>query len=161
MRSVAVAVAALSILATAVEDTPGYAGVENLCEFDVYTWYVGGNSSEMKVNPAKAGYVGERYMVDPESGGRVIKMTTEKDGLFNASPQVNVAYTLDGSQVWYDVSEIFGSPFEGHELSLINDDENCGSKEWKDGVISGENNVDVCSSTSSFTLRLCTENLNE
>lgn len=157
MRSIALAIAALSTLATAANADVGYAGVENLCDFDVYTWYVGGNVSDVKINPAHAGYQGEKYTLDPESGGRVIKMTTEEDGLYNGSPQLNLAYTLDGAQVWYDMSEVFGSPFEGHELFLHAIDDDCEDVEWKDGVQPGGSNVNVCTSEKSFTLVLCKE----
>lgn len=159
MRSAAaIALGAFSTLATAAD--VGYAGVENLCDFDVYTWYVGGNVSDMHVNPAKAGFIGEDYRWDPESGGRVFKMSLEEDGLYTGAPQLNMAYTLDGPRVWYDMSEVFGSPFEGHELWVRVFDDGCEDITWEDGVSPGGSSVRTCSSDVSFTLILCNENNN-
>lgn len=155
MRSFVPALAALSTLATAVAAAPGTAGVKNLCDFDVYLWYVGGSVSDMETIPKKGGTKGETYKVDPTSGGRTLKMTLDEDGLYTGAPQLNLAYTLDEPRVWYDMSEVFGSPFEGHELSVQPSDDDCQDITWEDGVSPGGSNVRTCSSEADFTLVLC------
>lgn len=148
--AVVAAVAALTPLASAV----GNAKVVNKCGFPVYLWSVGGS-----VGPAKTIKAGGTYSEvlhhDPASGGIAIKLTTVPNGLYNGSPQTNFAYTLDGQQVWYDLSDVFGDPFSGHAIG-VKPSLNCPKICWPKGVAtSGASQTKVCSANSDVTLTLC------
>jgi hypothetical protein len=58
---------------------------------------------------------------DDRSGGIAIKITKTADGLYSGAPQQVFAYNLEGSQVWYDLSSVFGEPFIGHRVEVASD----------------------------------------
>lgn len=122
--STAAVLAALSSIA-ATAGAVGYAAISNYYGFDGRVWYVGGNVSEPEKNPAGAGYVSEPLQHDPVSGGRALKVFAEEDGLHNGAPHLNMVFNFEDPLVWYDVSEVFGSPFEGHQLKIEALDEGC------------------------------------
>src|SRR5207248_3219131 len=94
----------------------GLARVVNSCNFPVTLWSVGGSITGPFTVSANGGLYSEPFVHDPQSGGKTIKITLEPDGLFNGSPQTDFAYNLDGAQVWYDLSDVFGDPFVGYKL---------------------------------------------
>ncbi|MBE3047706.1 hypothetical protein IMZ48_35390 [Candidatus Bathyarchaeota archaeon] len=148
---------ALSTMAAA-QDIPGmsaYASVSNYCDFPTFTWYVGTNVSTVARNPAQVGYVGEVIISDPETGGRAIKIFTEEDGLYSGAAHLNLAYNFEDPLVWYDMSEVFGSPFEGHKLRVTAHDEGCEDYDWEDGVQPAGSNLQVCEAKKGFSLTLC------
>lgn len=152
MHSLTFAIAALSTTAAAA--SVGKAGVTNNCDFPVYLWSVGSSVSDVnEIAPGKT--YAEGYERDPVTGGRVLKITTEEDGLYNGSPQTNFAYTLDPEKVWYDLSDVFGSTFGGYKLTVEASDEKCDSIVWDDGTQPGGSQVKDCSNESSTTLTLC------
>jgi hypothetical protein len=55
---------------------------------------------------------------DEKTGGIAIKITKGVDGLLNGEAQQVFAYNLDGAQVWYDLSSVFGDPFVGKRLGM-------------------------------------------
>ena len=71
---------------------------------------------------SKLTVIGGLYMEplhrDEKTGGIAIKITKTEDGLYNGAPQQVFAYTLDGAQVWYDLSAIFGEPFHGQRVEV-------------------------------------------
>ncbi|GLI81641.1 hypothetical protein PoHVEF18_010027 [Penicillium ochrochloron] len=143
-------VAALTPLASAV----GNAKVVNKCGFPVYVWSVGGSVSQQNT-VASGGTYSEVLHHDPASGGIAIKLTTVENGLYNGSPQTNFAYTLDGQQVWYDLSDVFGDPFSNHAIG-VKASASCPSICWPSGVAtSGGSQVKVCDANSDVTLTLC------
>ncbi|KAL4882231.1 hypothetical protein BJY04DRAFT_187440 [Aspergillus karnatakaensis] len=145
-------VAALTPLATAV----GNARVHNNCPATVYLWSVGGSVSQ--VHTIKSGETfSEQFHRDPTSGGISLKITRQADGLYNGSPQLNFAYTLDPSQVWYDLSTVFGTAFQGQVLSVTSDNENCPTICWPDGTQPAGSQVKTCEASSDKTLTLCAE----
>ncbi|SPO06034.1 probable BYS1 domain protein [Cephalotrichum gorgonifer] len=146
------AVVALSA-ATAVTAV-GKATVKNSCGFPVYLWSVGSQVSDKgAIQPGKS--YSEVYERDPVTGGRSLKITTVKDGLYNGAPQTNFAYTLDPSQVWYDLSDVFGDAFAGHKLAVVPNNANCQSIVWPNGVPPAGSQVKVCTSSADVTLTLC------
>lgn len=148
--AVIASVAVLAPLASAV----GNAVVVNKCNFPVYLWSVGGSVSQ-EYTVASGGTYSEVLHHDPASGGIAIKLTTVEGGLYNGSPQTNFAYTLDGAQVWYDLSDVFGDPFSGHAIG-VKSSSSCPSICWPQGVAtSGASQVKVCDSNSDVTLTLC------
>jgi hypothetical protein len=58
---------------------------------------------------------------DDRSGGVAIKITKTVDGLYSGAPQQVFAYNLEGSEVWYDLSTVFGEPFLGHRVEVESD----------------------------------------
>ncbi|KAL4864516.1 hypothetical protein BDV12DRAFT_176063 [Aspergillus spectabilis] len=145
-------IAALAPLASAI----GNAKVHNNCLATVYLWSVGGSVSQ--VHTIKPGETfSEQFHRDPTSGGISLKITRQPDGLYNGSPQLNFAYTLDPTQVWYDLSTVFGTAFRGRVLSVSSDNEDCPTICWPDGVQPAGSQVKTCEPTSDKTLTLCAE----
>ncbi|KAJ5220607.1 uncharacterized protein N7469_009494 [Penicillium citrinum] len=138
MHFTSAAVAVLAVLAP-VASAVGNAKVVNKCNFPVYLWSVGGSF----------------YTMTLLRGGIAIKITTVQNGLYNGSPQTNFAYTLDGQNVWYDLSDVFGDPFSGHAIG-VKPSLNCPKICWPKGVAtSGASQVKVCNANSDVTLTLC------
>lgn len=143
-------VAALVPMASAV----GNAIVKNNCAAPVYLWSVGSSvGARQKIAPGKQ--YSEVLRHDPVSGGIALKITRGENGLYDGSPQTNFAYTLDGSQVWYDLSDVFGDPFSGKGLKVDPSLQSCSDICWAGGVSPGGSQVHDCTSTSSITLTLC------
>ncbi|MBE3045758.1 hypothetical protein IMZ48_25070, partial [Candidatus Bathyarchaeota archaeon] len=118
--------AAICALATLATAETGRAIVNNNCDFPVYVWSVGSEVSYGGEIATGKSFT-EDLVRDPVTGGLAIKVTTVEDGLYNGAPQTNFAYTLDPEQVWYDLSDVFGSPFDGHAVVLEPTDEDCDS----------------------------------
>jgi hypothetical protein len=100
--------ALLALLPTAAQAV-GRAIVTNQCDGDVYLWSVGSNIGP-KVKIPKASSYSEVFHVDPRTGGIALKMTAVDNGLFmpNVS-QTIFSYNLDGTKIWYDLSDVFVS----------------------------------------------------
>lgn len=150
LNTAALSVAALTGLSQAV----GNATVVNECSFPVYVWIVGSTISQ--VNTLDYGQdISGPFYVDPKSGGIAIKITTDPNGLFDGAAQTIFAYTLDGSNVWYDASDVFGDAFSGHPVSLIPSDTSCPSLIWPNGVPPAGSEVKVCESNTNLVFTLC------
>lgn len=78
---------------------------------------------------------------DDKTGGIAIKITKVADGLYNGAPQQVFAYNLDGAQVWYDLSTIFGEPFLGQRVEVTSN--SGGSILWPNGTNPGGSQVRV------------------
>ncbi|PKY08661.1 putative BYS1 domain protein [Aspergillus campestris IBT 28561] len=139
---------------TAQATALGRAVVHNNCAEPVYLWSVGG-----AVGPRQTLHPNEIYSEsvrhDAASGGVSLKITRGPDGLWDGSAQTNFAYSLTGDRVWYDLSNVFGAPFEGDALSVNSDDPSCGNICWADGVNPGGNHVRDCSAEATEVLTLC------
>lgn len=143
-------VAALAPLASAV----GNAKVINRCTEPVYLWSVGGSVGPRQTIKPGATY-SEALHFDPSSGGIALKITTTKNGLYDGSPQTNFAYTLDGSTVWYDLSDVFGDAFSGHPLKVVPSLTTCPKICWANGIPPSGSQVKNCQANSDITLTLC------
>lgn len=148
--AVIASVALLAPLASAV----GNAIVKNNCPYPVYLWSVGS-----AVGPRQTIAAGKKYTEvlrhDPVSGGIAIKITKTANGLYDGSAQTNFAYTLDGSQIWYDLSDVFGDPFSGKGMAVDPSVASCPDICWPNGVSPSGSQTHDCTSTSSITLTLC------
>ena len=71
-------------------------------------------------------------------------MTKSPDGLYNGEPEQVFAYSLDGAQVWYDLSTVFGEPFGGQRLEVRS--KSGASIVWPKGSNPGGSQVKVTSS---------------
>lgn len=143
-------VAALAPLASAV----GNAKVVNRCDAPVYLWSVGGSIGPRQTIQPGAVY-SEPIHYDPASGGIALKITTTKNGLYDASPQTNFAYTLDGNTVWYDLSDVYGDAFAGDILKVRPSLTTCPKLCWPSGIPPSGSQVSDCQATSDITLTLC------
>lgn len=86
----------------------------------------------------------EPFRRDSQTGGIAIKLTRTQDGLFNGEPEQVFAYSLDGTQVWYDLSSVFGDPFAGHRVEVTS--ETGGTISWPTGTHPGGSQVKVAGS---------------
>lgn len=149
---------AITLLATTAPlvSALGAAKVLNSCPFPVYLAAVGSETSAVQTLPATGGTFAESpFTLDPKTGGRTLKITREVDGLFTGKPQLNFAYTLDGANVWYDLSNVFGDAFAGYKLVEKSADAGCGVIEWASGTSPGGSQVKTCGSGNDVTLELC------
>ncbi|KAL1963021.1 hypothetical protein VTN77DRAFT_8769 [Rasamsonia byssochlamydoides] len=144
------AAASLARLASAV----GNATVINNCANDIYLWSVDSTIGPEQTVAAGQSYT-EQIHTDPISGGVAIKLTLTADGMYNGSPQTDFAYTLQDTQVWYDLSDVYGDPFAGKSVALVPSDTSCQSIVWSDGVPPAGNPTTVCESGTDLVLTVC------
>lgn len=148
----ALTLAALTPLASAVGD----AKIHNKCPDPVYVWSVG--SSVSGVHKVECGETyHEQFYRDPTSGGISLKILRTPGGLYDGSPQLNFAYTLDPGRVWYDLSSVFGSAFKGETLSVTSSNKECPGICWPHGTQPGGSQVKTCEPTADETLTLCAD----
>ncbi|KAE8149611.1 blastomyces yeast-phase-specific protein [Aspergillus avenaceus] len=132
----------------------GNAVVKNSCDHPVYLWSVGGSVGEKQTIESGKSF-SEPFRHDASSGGVSLKITTVDNGLYNGSPQLTYAYTLDNAGVWYDLSDVFGDPFSGSAVVIKPTDTSCPSICWPNGVSPGGSQVKVCQAESDEVLELC------
>ncbi|KAI9933040.1 hypothetical protein ASPWEDRAFT_42794 [Aspergillus wentii DTO 134E9] len=141
---------ALAPLAAAV----GNAVVANNCKDPIYLWSVGGSVGPKQTIQPGANFT-EAFHHDDASGGISLKVTTTENGLYDGSPQLTYAYTLDGNNVWYDISDVFGDPFSGSAVVIKPVDEGCGTLCWPNGVSPGGSQVRNCGEKEDIVLTVC------
>lgn len=78
---------------------------------------------------------------DEQTGGITIKITKTTGGLYSGEPQQVFAYNLDGAQVWYNLSTVFGELFLGHHIEFTSTSDL--SIVWPNGSRSGGSQVKV------------------
>lgn len=137
----------------------GNALVLNNSTSTIYAWSVGsavglrqtiipGISSNHSPSPdvltRQGGLYLEPFHRDETTGGMAIKLTKGPDGLYNGEPQQVFSYNLDGEQVWYDLSSIFGAPFAGQRVEVTSN--TGGPIVWPTGVNPGGSQVKVARS---------------
>lgn len=140
-------------LATSVSAV-GQAQVVNNCNMDVSLWSVGGSIAGPWRLAANGGTYSEELVTDPTSGGKALKITIPTDGLYTGAPQTDFAYNLEGAQVWYDLSDVFGDPFAGDKL-VVSSGASCPSIVWPAGTNPGGDQTQVCGSDNNVVLTLC------
>lgn len=146
---------ALAAATTPLVSAAGYARVVNQCDKDVTLWSVGSEIDGPHTIDAKGGVYGEKFHKDPVTGGIALKITQEPDGLYTGAPQLIYSYSLEGNQVWYDLSAVFGNVFDGKELVEKSDNEDCPAIVWEDGTPPGGSQVKDCEANDHVTLTLC------
>ncbi|PNY22835.1 Uncharacterized protein TCAP_07054 [Tolypocladium capitatum] len=142
--------AALANLASAV----GNARVANNCPFAVTAWSVGSAVSAPQTLGTGGSY-SEPFQLDPTTGGRAIKITINPSGLYTGDPETIFAYSLQGSTVWYDLSDVFGDAFSGHTLVEASDNGKCPFIIWSNGIPPAGSQVKNCGAEANVTLTLC------
>ncbi|KAL5001812.1 hypothetical protein BDV10DRAFT_138764 [Aspergillus recurvatus] len=129
----------------------GHAVVANLCDQPIYLWSVGQDvSPQYMINPGHE-YV-EMFRRDTQTGGIAIKITTVKDGLYLSAPQTVFAYNLVEDLVWYDLSDVFGDPFQGQIVSV---DPSEPDIYWEDGVPPSGSQVRMLEASTDLVLSVC------
>lgn len=145
------------LAATGSAGAVGSARVVNNCDFAISLWSVGTNIDGPHRLSANGGSYSEPFVRDPNTGGKSLKVTIPDDGLWTGAPQSNFAYNLQESQVWYDLSDVFGDPFKGHKVTVVSDNADCESIVWEDGVPPGASQVKVCTSDKDVTFTTCAD----
>ncbi|ROT37108.1 hypothetical protein SODALDRAFT_188305 [Sodiomyces alkalinus F11] len=147
-------IAALAI-ATPLVTATGNATVINECDFEVTLWSVGSQINGPHQLEAEGGSYSEKFVVDALTGGKALKVTRNRDGLYTGEPQTIYAYSLDGDNVWYDLSNVFGDAFAGNKLVVQSANEDCGAIVWEDGTAPAGSQVKVCTASEDVTFTLC------
>jgi hypothetical protein len=155
MRNSIILVASAALSAAGTAAAVGRALVVNNCPFDVSVWSVGGQIQGPYRLGQGGGYYAESFFWDPQTGGKALKVTIPTDGLWTGAPQTSLAYSLDDSQVWYDLSDVFGDPFAGRRLVVSSAEGSCPSIIWDNGTPPAGSQVKACTSERDVTLTLC------
>ncbi|KAK1779862.1 putative clock-controlled protein 13 [Copromyces sp. CBS 386.78] len=143
-------------LATMIPNTVGSAIVNNKCAFPVTLWSVGSTVCSPVTLQAGTGTYAEQFVKDPVTGGKALKITTTADGLYTGAPELIFAYSLDGVNIWYDLSSVFGHAFKGHKVRLEGKGTgSCGAIEWAQGTQPAGSQTKVCGSKGNVVLELC------
>lgn len=129
--------------------------VANTCSYDVFLWSVGSNVGP-KTLLHQYDLYSEQYHYDNKTGGISIKITTKDNGLYDASPQLNLAYALDVANrtIYYDISDVFGDPFSGETVVLVGK-EGCPAIIWPDGIPPAGTQTQACSDDTDLYLTFC------
>lgn len=134
----------------------GRATVTNQCDEPIYLWSVGGSIGAQKIITKDTSY-SETFHKDPKSGGVALKITSVEDGIFKPNvSQTIFAYNLDGSQIWYDISTIFGEGFAGRTMKVKPTDSNCQSIDWYAGKPPVGSQIKDCQANTDLELTFCT-----
>ncbi|KAF2742379.1 putative BYS1 domain protein [Sporormia fimetaria CBS 119925] len=147
MRSSTLTLLALGSSVAAV----GNAVVKNNCPTTFYLWSVGGSVGPQQTIAPGQNYT-EALRRDPTTGGIALKMTKTPDGLYTGAPTQIFSYSLDGSLVWYDMSAVFGAPFNGQRLTVSGGG---GTIDWPQGTNPGGSQVKLSSSDSNVVFTAC------
>jgi hypothetical protein len=154
MLSTAIAATILSLVTSA--QALGRAIVTNQCDEPIYLWSVGGTVGEQTTLTKDTSYR-EVFHTDPVSGGIALKVTSVEGGLFKPNTtQINFAYSLDGNQIWYDMSSVFGDGFAGRTLKITPSDSSCESIPWAYGKQPAGSQTKVCQAETNLELTFCT-----
>lgn len=133
--------------------TTGAAIIQNSCAYPLYLWSVGSTISPQRTLPAYHAHR-EPYRHDAQSGGVALKITTQPNGLFTGKPQTIFAYNLNAnvSRVWYDLSDVFGDPFEGSQVQVEPAEPEI---RWLDGVPPKGSQVRVVDAKEDLRVTFC------
>lgn len=123
----------------------GNAIVKNNSTQPFYLWSVGGSVGERQT-VVPGGNYSEVLRHDATTGGIALKITKTEDGLYTGAATQIFSYSLDGSQVWYDLSTVFGEPFQGQRLTVSSN--GGGTINWPTGSNPGGSQVKVSSSNN-------------
>ncbi|QKX58694.1 uncharacterized protein TRUGW13939_05821 [Talaromyces rugulosus] len=132
--------------------------LNNCTDTTAYVWSVG--SSIGKTQTLATGETfNEEFHYDSTTGGITLKITTERGGIYQNSPETDYAYTLDTntSTVWYAISDVNGDPFANNTVALVPDQDSCVSYVWEDGVPPSGIHTASCSADGDIKLILCQE----
>ncbi|PHH55252.1 Antigenic thaumatin-like protein [Ceratocystis fimbriata CBS 114723] len=138
--------------------------VVNKCTYPLYLWSVSSTlSPRYRIAPHHGSYC-EFIHTDQLSlkTGIALKITPNHSTIFDESSQMIFGYTLDTEMdptvLYYGLSNVFGTPFEGMKITLESDDPECSRMEWPDGVNPGHGNyMRACSPDYSVVMVICAD----
>jgi len=113
--------AAVLLAALASTASAGKAIIQNSCSFPVYLSSVSNVAGPTQELAANGGTYSEDWRSNPNGGGISIKIAS--DSSFSQVTQFE--YTLESPDLWYDLSNINGYPFEQWGVSIIPSDSSC------------------------------------
>ncbi|KAJ5380963.1 Antigenic thaumatin-like protein [Penicillium cataractarum] len=129
----------------------GRAIIDNHCKIPIYIWSVGTVTRDpATVLPGNR--YGETFREDHETGGIAIKISTDENGLYNSAPLTVFAYNINGQNVWYDLSDVFGDPFKGYPVALSPAEPPI---QWAGGIPPAGSQVRVQDLSEDLVLTLC------
>jgi hypothetical protein len=107
----------VAVLSISPVNCQGTAFIQNWCNFEVYVWSVA-NVPNYTINYLAPiiGDFSETYRTNPDGGGISLKIATIPDDLYIT--QFEYTYHTDNPNVYYDISNIEGYPFEIWGLAL-------------------------------------------
>ncbi|KAF2704693.1 hypothetical protein K504DRAFT_389324 [Pleomassaria siparia CBS 279.74] len=120
----------------------GNAIVINKSPSTFYVWSVGDSVGSRQTVVAGGNY-SEPLHRAPNAGGIAVKITKTGE-LSNGVPTQIFSYSLDGANVWYDLSTTFGEPFKGQRITVTSPIG--GTIDWPAGSNPGGSQVKVASS---------------
>lgn len=107
----------------------GHATVVNKCPYDVYLWSVAWDMD----GPYKIG-CGEAYIEKYIKGGVALEIVKDKKDWYDDCNKLILYYKLSGGNVYYDMYDKHGHPFEGTKIELKPEYYECPKIEWDDGT---------------------------
>lgn len=110
-------------------DSCGYAKVVNKCPHDVFLWSVAWETD----GPFRIG-CGEEYCEKFERGGVALEIVQDRHSYDEDCDKLVFYYKLSDGDVYYDLYEKYGHPFEGHKVALIPEERHCPKEIWDDGM---------------------------
>jgi len=104
----------------------GNAKIINLCNFPIFVWSTA-NETNTTTNflPANNGFYTENYRFNPNGGGISLKIATVP--VDTVITQFEYTYTANNPNVYYDISNINGYPFQQWGFKLIPSISSCPS----------------------------------
>lgn len=134
------------------DDGCGYAKVVNKCPYDVFLWSVAWETD----GPFRIG-CGEEYCEKFERGGVALEIVTDRDSWHDDCEKLVFYYKLAGrGEIYYDLYEKYGHPFEGCKVALVPEERDCPKEIWDDGCGDDDGyDKKCCEDDSDLTLYLC------
>jgi hypothetical protein len=107
----------VAVLSISPINCVGTAFIENWCDFEVYVWSVADvpNNTINHLAAATGGY-SETYRTNPNGGGISLKIATVP--VDSNITQFEYTYLIDNSYIYYNISNINGTPFQAWGLAL-------------------------------------------
>jgi hypothetical protein len=103
--------------------------VRNKCSFSVYYAAVDSTTPSSSSELPPGSYAFEAQWYDGKTG-TALKITKTSDGIWMGRPVLNFGYTVNESEVWYDISAINGFDFWGQKIELKGDREDAEEIVW-------------------------------
>jgi hypothetical protein len=153
----------VAVLSTSPVNCVGTAFFENWCNSEVYVWSVANvpNNTINYLAPV-IGDFNETYRTNPNGGGISLKIATAP--VDSDITQFEYTYLTENPNVYYDISNVNGYPFEEWGLALSPPAPNCSSISCDPGValcpdVYNKPDDDLatknCDVSANLTLTLC------
>ncbi|OCK77124.1 hypothetical protein K432DRAFT_272542, partial [Lepidopterella palustris CBS 459.81] len=163
MFTISLVILGVALLGISPVSCVGTAFIENWCNFEVYVWSVANamNNTTNHLAPI-IGDFNETYRTNPNGGGVSLKIATTP--IDSNITQFEYTYHTENPNVYYDISNVNGYPFEEWGLTLSPSSSNCSSVLCNPGIaicpdVYNQPNDDFatknCDVSANLTLTLC------